>query len=282
VSDSLKTVRTLRELRKTIAGWREARKTLALVPTMGALHAGHLSLVELAKKKADRAVVSIFVNPTQFAPGEDLAVYPRDEKGDLEKLGGAEADLVWSPSVEEMYPQGFSTGVKAGSAAADLEGSVRPHHFNGVTTVCCKLFNQVSPDIAVFGEKDYQQLAVLRQMVADLDMPLKLIAAPTRREEDGLALSSRNAYLSLAERKIAPALHAAIAEVAVKVAAGTPVAVATAAATESLKAAGFTKVDYIEIRDAETLAAAAPPGRPLRVLAAAWLGKTRLIDNVAV
>jgi pantoate--beta-alanine ligase len=200
----------------------------------------------------------------------------------LAKLKEAAADLVWSPGVEEMYPAGFSTGVKAGSAAADLEGAFRPHHFDGVVTVCCKLFNQVTPHFAVFGEKDYQQLAVLRQLVDDLNMPLKLIAAPTIRDNDGLALSSRNAYLSELERAIAPALYAIISDAASKVAARTPFAVVTADATASLKAAGFTRVDYVEIRDAQTLSAAVSPGRPLRVLAAAWLGKTRLIDNVAV
>jgi pantoate--beta-alanine ligase len=282
VSDSIKIVRTVRDLRKITGEWRKSAKTIALVPTMGALHPGHISLVKLAKKKADKAVVSIFVNPTQFAPHEDLARYPRDEAGDLAKLSEADADLVWSPSVEEMYPAGFSSSVKAGSAAADLEGAFRPHHFDGVATVCCKLFNQVTPDIATFGEKDYQQLAVLRQLVNDLNMPLKLVAAPTMREKDGLALSSRNAYLSAAERAIAPALYTVISEVALKVAAGTPLAVATSTATESLAAAGFTKIDYVEIRDADTLASTTSPGRPLRVLAAAWLGKTRLIDNVAV
>jgi pantoate--beta-alanine ligase len=182
VAESVKIVRTVRDLRKVTAKWRKAGKTVALVPTMGALHAGHISLVRLAKKKADKAVVSIFVNPTQFAPHEDLARYPRDEAGDLEKLAKVGVDLVWSPSVEEMYPEGTSTRIEAGSAAADLEGAFRPHHFGGVATVCCKLFNQVTPDFAIFGEKDYQQLAVLRQMVRDLDMPLKLVAAPISRE----------------------------------------------------------------------------------------------------
>jgi pantoate--beta-alanine ligase len=248
---------------------------------MGALHPGHISLVNEAKKSADKVVVSIFVNPTQFAPHEDLARYPRDEPGDLAKLTEAEADVVWSPSVEEMYPAGFSTSVKAGSAAADLEGAFRPHHFDGVATVCCKLFNQVTPDVAIFGQKDYQQLSVLRQLVEDLNMPLQLIAAPTVREKDGLALSSRNAYLSDKERAIAPALYAIISEAAAKVAAGTPFTVVITTAMASLAAAGFTKVDYVEIRDAATLSASVSPGKPLRILAAAWLGKTRLIDNIA-
>ena len=281
MSHSVKVVFTVRDLRHTTAEWRRAGKTIALVPTMGALHPGHISLVDEAKKSADKVVVSIFVNPTQFAPHEDLARYPRDEAGDLAKLTEAEADVVWSPSVEEMYPAGFSTSVKAGSAAADLEGAFRPHHFDGVATVCCKLFNQVTPDVAIFGQKDYQQLSVLRQLVEDLNMPLQLIAAPTVREKDGLALSSRNAYLSDKERAIAPALYATISEAAAKVAAGTPFTVVTTTATASLAAAGFTKVDYVEIRDAATLSASLSPGKPLRILAAAWLGKTRLIDNVA-
>jgi len=282
VSQSIQVARTVRDLRTITADWRAAGKTIALVPTMGALHPGHLALVQHAKQHADKAVVSIFVNPTQFAPHEDLARYPRDEAGDLAKLAKAHADLVWSPTVDEMYPAGFSTSIKAGSAAADLEGAFRPHHFDGVATVCCKLFNQVSADFAIFGEKDFQQLAVLRQLVDDLNMPLTLIAAPTVRETDGLALSSRNAYLSEAERRIAPALFATLSEAAAKVEAGEPFTVVTAAAMADLSSAGFTKVDYVEIRDARTLGATTSPGRPLRVLAAAYLGKTRLIDNVAV
>ncbi|WP_414462101.1 pantoate--beta-alanine ligase [Hyphomicrobium sp. DY-1] len=282
MSDKIKIVRTVHDLRKAVAKWRGRDQTVGLVPTMGALHAGHISLVKLAKKKADKAVVSIFVNPTQFAANEDLSRYPRDEAGDLAKLAAADADLVWSPGVEEMYPDGFSTGVRAGSAAKDLEGAFRPCHFDGVATVCAKLFNQVTPDIAVFGEKDFQQLAVLRQMVRDLNMPLKLIGSPTKRDADGLALSSRNAYLSEAERKIAPALYAAISALAKDVANGADIPAGVADAKRKVTAAGFTKIDYIEVRDAETLEpASTASGRPMRVLAACWLGKTRLIDNVA-
>lgn len=282
MSDKIKIVRTVHDLRKAVAKWRGRDQTVGLVPTMGALHAGHISLVKLAKKKADKAVVSIFVNPTQFAANEDLSRYPRDEAGDLAKLAAADADLVWSPSVEEMYPDGFSTGVRAGSAAKDLEGAFRPGHFDGVATVCAKLFNQVTPDIAVFGEKDFQQLAVLRQMVRDLNMPLKLIGSPTKRDADGLALSSRNAYLSEAERTIAPALYAAISALAKDVANGADIPAGVADAKRKVTAAGFTKIDYIEVRDAETLEpASTASGRPMRVLAACWLGQTRLIDNVA-
>lgn len=278
----MKIVRTVRELRKQASKWREAGKSIALVPTMGALHDGHLSLVRLAHKKADKVVVSIFVNPTQFAPGEDLSTYPRDEDGDLAKLKSEKVDLVWSPDVDEMYPEGMSTAVLPGSAAKGLEGAVRPHHFGGVATVCCKLFSQVTPDVAIFGEKDYQQLTVLRQMVRDLNLPLKIIGAPTQRADDGLALSSRNAYLSEAERKIAPKLHAVIADIGRDVAQGADIKTAVTNGKRKLLAAGFKAVDYIEVRNAETLAEVETrTDGPLRILAAARLGKTRLIDNVA-
>lgn len=282
MSKSLKTVRTVKELRKHVAKWRADGKSMALVPTMGALHDGHLGLVKLAKKKADKAIVSIFVNPTQFAPTEDLSRYPRDEAGDLQKLESVDADLVWAPDVAEMYPEGFSTAIAPGSAAEGLEGAIRPHHFGGVATVCCKLFSQVTPDIAIFGEKDYQQLIVLRQMVRDLNLPLKLIGAPTRRAKDGLALSSRNAYLSEAERAIAPELHAALAALSAEVGSGADIAAGIANAKVRLLTVGFASVDYIEVRDAETLQPIErADGRPLRILAAVRLGKTRLIDNVS-
>ena len=282
MSKSLKTVRTVKDLRKQVAKWRDDGKSVALVPTMGALHDGHLGLVKLAKKKADKAVVSIFVNPTQFAPTEDLSRYPRDEAGDIAKLDDAGADLVWAPDVSEMYPDGFSTTVLPGSAAEGLEGAIRPQHFGGVATVCCKLFSQVTPDVAIFGEKDYQQLIVLRQMVRDLNLPLKLIGAPTKRASDGLALSSRNAYLSEAERAIAPHLHETLSALANDVADGADIPAGIANAKRKILAAGFAKVDYVEVRDAVTLAAVERyDGTPLRVLAAVRLGKTRLIDNVA-
>ena len=287
MSKAPKVVRTVTELRKQTAKWRAAGKRIALVPTMGALHDGHLSLVKLARKKADRVVVSIFVNPSQFSASEDLARYPRDEAGDLAKLAAAETDLVWAPSVAEMYPDGFSTSVTPGSAAEDLEGAVRPHHFAGVATVCCKLFSQVTPEVAIFGEKDYQQLTVLRQMVRDLNLPLTLIGAPTRREKDGLALSSRNAYLTADEREIAPALYAVIAGLAAEIGGGADIPASVARAKLKMHNAGFKKIDYLEVRDAETLAPDISPSgarrcRPLRVLAAVRLGKTRLIDNVGV
>lgn len=266
-------VRTINHLRAHIASWRGAGDRIALVPTMGALHAGHIALVAAALSVADKVVVSIFVNPTQFAPHEDLSRYPRDEAGDLGKLGGAGAHLVWAPPVSEMYPEGYATHIVVEGAALPLEGVFRPHHFAGVATVVCKLLSAVTPDVALFGEKDYQQLAVIRQMVRDLALPVLIQGVPTVREPDGLALSSRNAYLSDDERYIAPMLHKAISEVA----RGRD----PREAAEALLTVGFSKVDYLEVCDAETLTPyVAGSGRPGRVLAAAWLGKTRLIDNV--
>jgi pantoate--beta-alanine ligase len=286
---SVKTVRTVKELRGIVSRWRKAGETVALVPTMGALHEGHLALVELGKQRCDRTVASIFVNPTQFAPTEDLARYPRDEAGDLAKLAGAGCDLVWAPGVAEMYPDGFATRIVPAGAAVGLESDFRPHFFGGVATVCCKLFTQVGPDIAVFGEKDYQQLQVVTQMARDLDLPLRVIGVPTVREPDGLAMSSRNVYLDAAQRQTAPVIHRAIVWLADEVRGldlrATPARIDKLAATagQMIIAAGFDKIDYVAVRDAATLAAAEPAkSRPLRVLAAAWLGRTRLIDNVAV
>jgi pantoate--beta-alanine ligase len=275
-------MRNLAPLRARVQAWRSAGESVALVPTMGALHRGHLELVRLAKARCRRAVVSIFVNPAQFAPHEDFERYPRDEAGDLAKLAGVGCDLVWAPDPGLMYPAGFATRVVPSGAAEGLEGEFRPHFFAGVATVCCKLFTQVAPDVAVFGEKDYQQLRVVTQMVRDLDLPLEIVAVPTVREPDGLALSSRNAYLSAAERTVAPVLYDVIRTIAEVVAEGGIVAGALAEGRARLEAAGF-KMDYLEVRDAESLQLPAPGAqRRLRVLVAAWLGKTRLIDNVGV
>lgn len=306
-----KVVRGIADLRAIVSEWRLGGLKVALVPTMGALHAGHLKLVRHAGSVADRVIVSIFVNPGQFAPHEDLARYPRDEAGDLAKLGAEVCHLVWAPSVADMYPEGFATRVMPGGAAQGLEADVRPHFFGGVATVCAKLFGAVTPDVAVFGEKDYQQLCVIGQMVRDLNMPLGIIGVETERESDGLALSSRNIYLSAAERQIAPSLSGILRDVATKAqavvsgAAGaqankaprpTPLvrdpaappdehelpqlrAICAAAAAELL-AAGFTKVDYVAVREADSLRPITREGSaPLRVLGAAWLGTTRLIDN---
>lgn len=269
----MKIVRTVQDLRAQISEWRAAGESIALVPTMGALHAGHIALVATALSAADRVVVSLFVNPSQFAPHEDLARYPRDEAGDAAKLAGAGAHLLWAPSVGDMYPDGYATQIAVGGAALPLEGAFRPHHFGGVATVVCKLISAVTPNLALFGEKDFQQLAVIRQMVRDLNLPVVIGGMDTVREEDGLALSSRNAYLTEDERYVAPMLYKAILQVAQ----GRD----PREAGQALLAAGFAKIDYIDVRDAETLAPFVPgTGRPGRVLAAVWLGKTRLIDNV--
>jgi pantoate--beta-alanine ligase len=272
-------VRTVSDLRRHVAAWRNAGESVALVPTMGALHEGHLSLVALAKSKGDRVVVSIFVNPIQFGPREDFGRYPRDEQGDVEKLGKAGADLVFAPDVGEMYPQGFSTQVKVGDLTEDLCGAARPNHFDGVATVVAKLLLQCAPDLAIFGEKDYQQLLVIKRLVRDLNIPVEIVGAPIVREKDGLALSSRNVYLSASERRIAPLLYRTISEVAADLAKGRGCDDAVVAARFKLDAAGF-RVDYVAVRDPDTLKPLSGPVKRARVLAAAHLGKTRLIDNV--
>jgi pantoate--beta-alanine ligase len=250
---------------------------------MGALHTGHISLVALAKKSAKKVVVSIFVNPTQFGPNEDFTRYPRTFDADLEKLAAAGADLVFAPDVTEMYPAGFATRLDPdGPAAVGLDDKFRPGHFSGVATVVAKLFTAVMPDIAIFGEKDYQQLQVIRTMARDLHLPVKVVGAPIIREKDGLALSSRNVYLSPAERNAAPVLYAALKESAKAIAAGEPIEAALSRGRAKIAAAGF-KLDYLEARDAATLLPPDPMRKAkLRLLVAAKLGKTRLIDNLAV
>jgi pantoate--beta-alanine ligase len=273
--------RTIPTLRRRREQWR--RDTVALVPTMGALHSGHLALVTLARKKAKRVVVSIFVNPTQFAPHEDFGSYPRTWAADLKALAAMKVDLVWAPTAEVMYPDGFSTKIAPGGPAiAGLEDKFRPHFFGGVATVVSKLFLQVAPDVAVFGEKDFQQLKVVTTMARDLDIPVRVIGLPTVREKDGLALSSRNAYLSAGERQIAPALHRALKDCARHIKAGRPIPDALAEGRGQIERAGFV-LDYLEARNANTLAPVQTlkDGR-LRLLVAAKLGKTRLIDNIAV
>lgn len=277
-------VESVPELRAQVAAWRAGGERVSLVPTMGALHRGHLDLVRGGNERADRTVVSIFVNPKQFAPHEDFGRYPRDLDGDMEKLCQAGADLVWTPNSQDMYPDGFATRIVPEGAAEGLETDFRPHFFGGVTTVCCKLFSSATPDVAMFGEKDYQQLCVIRQMVRDLNLPLEIAGIPTAREEDGLALSSRNEYLSAEERQNAPALFKTVSDLAVKaLASGGSVSVSALEETArvSLLDAGFDKVDYVALRDAVSLKDWRHD-QPGRVLAAAWMGKTRLIDNVAV
>ncbi len=286
-SSAVPHVSTVVALREIVRGWRKAGETIALVPTMGALHGGHLELVKLARTRARRVVVSIFVNPAQFAPHEDLDRYPRTFDADLAGLASVACDLVWAPTASEMYPAGFATRILPAGAALGLETYFRPHFFGGVATVCAKLFLQVAPDYAIYGEKDFQQLAVMRQLVRDLDMPLAIVGVPTIREVDGLAMSSRNRYLSPAERQVAPAMHRSLQALAAKlkgeggVLTEQRIATLEAEAGQALLAAGFATIDYIAVRDAETLAPIVSPlDRPLRLLAAAWLGKTRLIDNI--
>lgn len=273
---------TVSDLKARVAAWRKAGEAVVLVPTMGALHQGHLSLVRLGQSRARRSITSIFVNPAQFAPTEDFDKYPRTFEDDLAKLATVGCDLVWAPTAKEMYPEGFATRVVPAGAAEGLETDFRPHFFGGVATVCCKLFTQTGADFAVFGEKDYQQLCVIRQMVRDLDLPLEILPGPTVREGDGLAMSSRNRYLSADERARAVVIHEVINRVAEAARSGSH-EVAVAAGKAALTAAGFGQIDYVAVRDGATLKDwSASSGRPGRVLAAAWLGKTRLIDNVAV
>jgi pantoate--beta-alanine ligase len=280
----LAVVRTVAALRERVASWRRAGERVALVPTMGALHEGHLSLVRLARGKAERVVASLFVNPTQFSPAEDFDAYPRDEGRDSQLLAEAGCDLLYAPGVLEIYPQGFSTTVTVAQVSDGMEGAARPHHFAGVATVVTKLLTQCGPDVAVFGEKDYQQLQVIRRLTRDLDLPVEIVGGPTQRAEDGLALSSRNAYLTAEQRAIAPALNRALVQAAQAVAHGGAVAEAEAAAIADIKAAGFDSVDYLEVRSAEYLErlGPGPTDAPARVLTAARLGRTRLLDNVAV
>jgi len=274
------TVRSVKDLRAQVAKWREAGNTIALVPTMGALHAGHLSLIAVAKGHADRVVTSIFVNPAQFGPKEDFKRYPRDEAGDVEKLAEAGVDLVFIPDTVEMYPPGFATKVSLPSLTQDLCGAARPNHFEGVATVVTKLLLQCAPDVAVFGEKDYQQLLVIKQLVRDLNIQVRIVSAPIVREADGLALSSRNGHLSPAERTTAPLLHQVLSEAAAGLADGEGCDAVSGAARFKLEAKGF-RVDYVAIRDPETLAPLFGPIKgPARVMGAVHLGATRLIDNV--
>jgi pantoate--beta-alanine ligase len=274
---------TVRELRTRVRGWREQGARIALVPTMGALHAGHLSLVQEARKNADRVIVSIFVNPAQFAPYEDFDRYPRNLGKDRAWLAEQEmTDAVFSPGLSELYPDGFATKIHVAGPALGLESDVRPHFFAGVATVVAKLLIAASPHVAVFGEKDYQQLLVVRRVTRDLGLDVEIMGAPIVREPDGLALSSRNAYLGARERKIAGQLNRVLADVATRVREGAPISAAERNAVDALGSAGFDSVDYVAVRNANTLAPLKMPAQSMRVLAAATTGKTRLIDNVPV
>lgn len=274
-------VDTVLALRAAIRDWRRDGLSVAMVPTMGALHDGHISLVRAALSAADRCIVSIFVNPAQFAPTEDLDKYPRQLARDLDRLAQAGAHLAFTPTVSEMYPAGFATRISVGGPSSGLESDFRPTFFEGVATVVAKLFLQALPDRAIFGEKDYQQLCVVRKLCRDLDLPVDIVGAPTVRDADGLAMSSRNAYLGAAELGVARQLNVILRQAAVELAAGTDESSVTAKAAAALLEAGFDRVDYVAARESLTLA---PWRRDSdgRLLAAAWLGKTRLIDNVEV
>ena len=283
MSRSPMVVRNVTALRRAVEALRARKATVALVPTMGALHDGHVSLVRLARRRAQKVIVSIFVNPTQFAPTEDFGSYPRTWKADIAKLSAEKVELIWNPDVKAMYPDGFATRiVPEGPATAGLEDRFRPHFFGGVATVVGKLFTQCRPDAAIFGEKDFQQLRVVTRMAADLDLGVKVIGSRTVRERDGLAMSSRNVYLSPEERLTAPTLYRAMKESAKRLKAGDEFETAMAAGRELIARAGFA-LDYFEARHAETLA---PIGSvkdgPVRILVAAKLGNTRLIDNIGV
>ncbi|NML11759.1 pantoate--beta-alanine ligase [Sphingobium sp. AR-3-1] len=278
----MQTLRDLPALRAAVDALKSDGKPLVLVPTMGALHDGHMALVEEARRHGRHVVVSIFVNPRQFGPNEDLDAYPRREAKDTQMLAAAGVDILWMPPVDVMYPAGYATNIGVSGVSEGLDGAARPGHFDGVSTVVAKLFNQVRPDIAIFGEKDYQQLAVIRRMVIDLNLGIEIIGMPTQRAEDGLALSSRNAYLSEEERKAALALPRALGEAKRQIEKGEPVEGALAKAIATLAAHGFDPIDYVTLCDAATLAPMTVLDRPARLLGAAKLGKTRLIDNIAV
>lgn len=279
----IRVVRTVSALRRAVMRWRAAGERIALVPTMGALHAGHLALVRAARRRARRVVVSIFVNPAQFAPHEDFASYPRSWDTDLDALSDMGVDLVWAPPVAAMYPPGFATRiVPQGPATAGLEDKFRPQFFSGVATVVGKLLIQCAPDLAMFGEKDYQQLLVVTRLAEDLDLPVKIVAVATVREPDGLALSSRNAYLSVSERAAAPTLYRVLEDCAGKIARGELAARVVDEGAAAIERAGFA-LDYLEARHADTLAPLSSlAGGRIRLLVAARIGKTRLIDNIAV
>ena len=280
--DSLVTVRDVDGLRQRVRSWKKAGHSVALVPTMGALHRGHIVLMERAHAMADRVIATIFVNPTQFGPTEDLSAYPRREAADFEMLEAADVHMLYAPSAGVMYSPGFATSVRVTGLTDVLCGPLRPGHFNGVATVVTKLLLQAQPDIALFGEKDFQQLAVIRRFTADLNIPVDIIGVPTVRESDGLAMSSRNAYLTTEERAQAPALHRAISEAATQIANGISPASAAEGAKAKILSAGFRSIDYVEARQAETLALLKQNEKPARVFAAAYLGRARLIDNVEI
>lgn len=272
-------VRSIADLRATLRAFRQAGHRIGLVPTMGALHEGHLALIAAAKAKGCKAVATIFVNPKQFAPSEDLATYPRDEAGDLAKLTAADTDLLFAPEPAEVYPSGFSTSVQVTGVSDHLCGATRPHFFGGVATVVTKLLLQALPDMAFFGEKDFQQLQVIRRMTRDLDIPVEIVGVPIVREADGLAMSSRNRYLKPEQRAVAGHLPVLMRELSRDLRDGLPAADRLAAGKKQLLAAGFDKIDYLELCDTEMLQPLAAASAPSRLFVAAFVGHTRLIDN---
>ncbi len=278
----MQTLHHQKSIRDALALLRSSGGRMALVPTMGALHAGHLALIELAQRHAECVVVSIFVNPLQFGPQEDLADYPRTLERDQQQLIAAGVDLLWAPAVSEMYPDGFATTVSVAGLGDVLCGALRPGHFDGVTTVVTKLFGQIRPDVAVFGEKDWQQLAIIRRLNSDLDLGIEIVGAPIVREEDDLALSSRNAYLSAAERSAAVVLPRTLQAARGAILAGEAVSSTLDAAKTTLQAAGFEQIDYVALVDSDTLASRQTLAPGARIIAAAWLGRTRLIDNMPI
>ncbi len=280
---SIETVRDAAALRQRIAAWQSAGERVGLVPTMGGIHDGHLALVRAAREGCDRVAATLFVNPKQFGPSEDFATYPRDDARDARLLAEVGAELLFAPGLEEMYPEGFATRVSVSGVTEGLCGPHRPGFFDGVATVVCKLLMQALPDTAYFGEKDYQQLRMVRRMVADLAIPVDIVPVATVREADGLALSSRNDYLTASERQNAPTLYRVLSAIATSLEGGQgSVADLTVWGLGELEGAGFGPIDYLEVRDADTLEPVEVLDKPARVLAAAWLGKARLIDNVAV
>lgn len=275
-------IRDIAMLHRAVTALKQGGKSVALVPTMGALHDGHISLVRMAKRVADHAVVSIFVNPTQFGPNEDFAAYPRDEARDAAMLAQEGTGLLWAPDVATMYPSGHSTHIEVAELGADYCGAARPGHFDGVATVVAKLFNQVRPDVAIFGEKDWQQLAIIRRMARDLDFGVDILGAPIARDADGLALSSRNAYLSKDQRVAVTVFPATLKAAAKAIAGGADVAETLAKAEAAIVKGGFDSVDYVALADADSLERLSAFRKPARLLAAARIGKTRLIDNFPV
>jgi pantoate--beta-alanine ligase len=282
MADEIDILRTVAELRSRVKYWRDQGLSVGLIPTMGALHAGHLSLVSKALETVDRVIASVFVNPTQFGPNEDFARYPRQEEMDAKALEGAGCHLLFAPTVAEMYPDGFATTVSVTGVSEGLCGEVRPGHFAGVATVVTKLLLQALPDLAIFGEKDYQQLAVIRRFARDLDIPVTIAGGATVREADGLAMSSRNAYMTPDERAAAPILYKVLCDIASGLRAGKNAADLCREGGARILAAGFSSIDYLEVRDADSLAPPDAKTKSLRILVAARLGKTRLIDNIGV